>query len=499
MNSLILSCLGFAAGLSSFYIIYRIKKGGFQSLADAILLRAEVEAETRRSKHEVSLKEEEYTVRLQLEKKGEEWRQQKEREEKRLQERNDRLEERILFFEKQKKSLDKREEELREKMQATMQKEEELLGLSREETKRALLVELKAEVENETLSSLLRIKKEKEEEAEVQASKVISTAINRLAHPIQEDAVTTTVALPNDEMKRRIIGREGKNIRALEKTTGVNFLIDETPHAIVISSFDPIRKEIAKETLKLLLKDGRIHPTRIEEVVERVRKESKKRIKERGEEAAMQAKVMGLHPELIVLLGQLGFRYSYGQNVLEHSVEVSRLMRMMAEELGLDANLAKRIGLLHDIGKVAPHDVEGSHALIGHDFALKYGESKEVANGIGCHHNEIAPLTVEGSLCSAADTLSGGRPGARIESVENYIQRLQKLEVLAQEFPGVERSFALSSGRELRVIVNSSEIGDTAAAQLARTLAKRVEEEMSYPGKIKVTVIREQTTTVYAL
>jgi ribonucrease Y len=362
-----------------------------------------------------------------------------------------------------------------------------------------LLSRLTNEVKTDAANLIRRIRKEAEEEAEKQASTIIATAINRLAISCTSETTVCTVAIPNEEMKGRIIGREGRNIRALERETGVNFIIDDTPGAVVLSGFDPIRKHIAKFALTELIQDGRIHPTRIEEVVEKSTLNVHKQIKQYGEDAALRAGAMNLHPELINLLGKLKFRYSYGQNVLDHSLEVSYLMGLMAAEMGLDIRLAKRIGLLHDVGKAVTHEIEGSHAIIGHDLALKYGESKEVANGIGCHHHEMVPFTVEADLCSAADAISASREGARIEAVEEYIKRLKKLEDMALEFSGIEKAYAMQAGREIRIVVLPDQVDDLGVVSLARDLTKRIEQELSYPGKIKVTVIREKRVVEYAV
>ncbi|MCH9611089.1 MAG: Ribonuclease Y [Chlamydiales bacterium] len=480
--------ISFAVGVALFWIIFKVRKGGFERLAQEIVHKAESDMQEQKQELLLSLKEREKRALL-----DEHTRQERlDKEKVRLQDREERLERRATELERKFSQIQKKEELLQNK-------ERELLGSSTAAAKEELLNKLSAEVELETLAAIVERKKQKELEADRDAARVIATAINRLALPTVSDVVTTTVALPNDEMKRRIIGREGKNIRTLEKLTGVNFLFDDTPHAIVLSSFDPFRKEVAKQSLKELMRDGRIHPTRIEEVVLRMEKEIQQRTKERGEKAALEANVLGLHPELLQLLGQLSFRHSYGQNVLDHSIEVSRIMRIMAEELKLDSQLAKRIGLLHDIGKAALPEKEGSHALLGHDLALKYGESHNVANGIGCHHDEMVAKTAEAVLCSAADALSGGRPGARIESVASYIQRLKKLEQLAHDFDGVDKAYALSAGRELRVIVKPEEIDDAHSLKLARDLARKIEKSVSYPGKIKVTVIREQKSSEYAL
>jgi ribonuclease Y len=299
-------------------------------------------------------------------------------------------------------------------------------------------------------------------------------------------------------MKGRVIGREGRNIRMLERELGVNILVDDTPGAIVLSGFDPIRKHLAKLVLTELLQDGRIHPTRIQEVIERQRQEIDRQIHQFGEDAAMRAGAINLHPELMALLGRLKFRFSYGQNILEHSLEVSYLMGLMAEELGLSAPLARRIGLLHDIGKAVSHEVSGSHALIGRDLALKYGESPEVANGIGCHHREIEPITVEGSLCGAADALSASRPGARIGALDEYVKRLQDLEEITQEFPGVERAYVMQAGREIHVSVLPDAVDDAGLVNLARAISERIEAKLNYPGRIKVIVVREKRIVAYA-
>ena len=341
--------------------------------------------------------------------------------------------------------------------------------------------------------------KEAKEESEQEASRIIATAINRLAVPCVSETTVNTVAIPNEEMKGRIIGREGRNIRALERATGITCIIDDTPGAIVLSGFDPIRMHIAKMALAELIHDGRIHPTSIEEAVAKAQQNIQKLIKKYGEDAAMRVGAINLHPELINLLGKLKFRFSYGQNILGHSLEVSHLMGMMAAELGLDSRMAKRIGLLHDMGKAVSHEMEGTHAIIGHDLALKYGESKEVANGIGCHHGEIEATTIEGSLCSAADAISASRQGARSESVDEYVKRLKRLEDLACEFSGVEKAYAMQAGREIRVVVLPDEVDDDGVITLARDLTKRIENELNYPGKIKVTVIREKRIIEYAV
>lgn len=372
-------------------------------------------------------------------------------------------------------------------------------GFSTSEARDVLIARVQDEIKNETANLIRRTKKEAEEEAEKEAAKIIATAINRLTIHCVSEATVNTVSIPNEDMKGRIIGREGRNIRTLERATGVNFIIDDTPGAVVISGFDPIRMQVAKMALTDLITDGRIHPTRIEEAVEKAKCNIQRQIKQYGEDAALRAGAMNIHPEIILLLGKLKFRFSYGQNVLDHSLEVSHLMGLMAGELGLDIRMAKRIGLLHDVGKSVSHEIEGTHAVIGHDLALKFGESKEVANGIGCHHFEMDPQTVEASLCSAADTISASRPGARTEAVEEYIKRLKKLEDIAYDFPGVEKAYAMQAGREVRIVVLPDMVDDDGIVNLARDLTKRIEQEVSYPGKIKVTVIREKRIVEYAV
>ena len=358
---------------------------------------------------------------------------------------------------------------------------------------------MREEVRIDTANYIKKMTRQTEEDAERLASRILATAINRLAVPCVSESTVNTVALPSDELKGRIIGKEGRNIRALERATGVSFLIDDTPGAVVLSAFDPIKLHIAKHALIDLLKDGRIHPTRIEEAVDKASASIDRKIKEAGENAALRTGQINLHPEIILLLGKLNFRFSYGQNVLEHSIEVSHLMGMIASELHLDVQLAKRIGLLHDMGKAVSHEISGTHALIGRDLALKYGENEAVANGIGCHHREIDPITTEGSFCGAADAISASRPGARTEAIEDYIKRVKRLEELAYEFPGIEKAYALQAGKELCVVVVPEIIDDSGLIHLARDLTKRIEKEFHYSGKIKVSVIREKRAVEYAM
>ncbi len=504
---------GGVLGAVSFWIIHRMKVGSYSSVVNEILKRAETDGDTLRKTAEIAIKHNQVEQQRELEVVWQNERRKIQREEERLKQREDKHEERMNLVEKKLTDIEKREavinvrkvqieeerKQLTELHETLLLQLEKVSGLSASEAKELIISRLTNDVKGEAANLIRKIKKEAQENAEREACTIIATAINRLASSCVSEATVNTVAIPNEEMKGRIIGREGRNVRALERATGVNFVVDDTPGVVVLSGFDPIRMHVAKVALTDLLADGRIHPTRIEEVVEKTKANVHKQVKMYGEDAALRAGAMTLHPEMIMLLGKLKFRYSYGQNVLEHSLEVSHLLGIMAAELGLDQQLAKRIGLLHDIGKAVTHEVEGSHAIIGHDFAVKYGETREVANGIGCHHQEMEPITIEGSLCSAADSLSASRTGARIEAVEEYVKRLKKLEDFAFQFAGVEKAYAMQAGREIRVIVKPEIIDDDGILRLARDLTKRIEDELSYPGKIKVTVIREKRIVEYAL
>jgi ribonuclease Y len=511
--NLLLFLLGGVLGVIALWVYHRFALGGFKKLANDIVNRAEQEAFETKKAAEFAIKQKQVEQQKDLENLWQSERKKIQREEERLKQREDKLESRMNLVEKKLSDIEKREAVLiGRKAQLDEEKKnvsetqirlvaelERASGLSLSEAKDMLMSRLTNEVKTDAANLIRRIKKEAEEEAEKQAATIIATAINRLAVSCASETTVCTVAIPNEEMKGRIIGREGRNIRALERETGINFIIDDTPGAVVLSGFDPVRKHIAKMALMELVQDGRIHPTRIEEVVEKSTINIHKQIKQYGEDAALRAGAMNLHPEIITLLGKLKFRYSYGQNVLDHSLEVSHLMGLMAAELGLDIRLAKRIGLLHDMGKAVTHEIEGSHAIIGHDLALKYGESKEAANGIGCHHHEMPPLTIEADLCSAADAISASREGARIEAVEEYIKRLKKLEDMALDFPGVDKAYAMQAGREIRIVVMPDVIDDAGIINLARDLTKKIEQELSYPGKIKITVIREKRVIEYAV
>lgn len=505
--------LGIGVGIIALWIFHRVKLGSYEKISKAIIYKAETEVASTKKAQELALKQSQIEHQRELEQLWQNERRKIQREDERLKQREDNLETRLLAVDKKMADIDRREAQIHSRQaqidiekkeldikQSKLIKElEQTSGLSASEAKEILLHRITSDIKNETASFIRRSKKEAEEEAEKEASKIIATAINRLAVSCVSETTINTVSIPNDEMKGRIIGREGRNIRALEQATGINFMIDETPGAVVLSGYDPIRLQVAKTALLDLVADGRIFPTRIEEAVEKAQQTVKKQIKQHGEDAALRVGMMNLHPEIIILLGKLRFRFSYGQNILDHSIEVANLMGLIAGELGLNVTMAKRIGLLHDMGKAVSHEMEGTHAIIGHDLALKYGESKEVANGIGCHHYEMEPMTIEGSFCSAADAISASRPGARIEAVEEYVKRLKRLEEIACEYQGVEKAYAMQAGREIRIVVLPDAIDDDGLINLARCVTKKIEQEMNYPGKIKVTAIREKRVVEYAM
>ncbi|MFT4552716.1 MAG: ribonuclease Y [Chlamydiales bacterium] len=513
LNLTIPGLIGALIGAISFWIYHLVQVGNYQNLAGQIIHKAELESEALKTAKGLALKEYEIEQRREVEnmwnierKKSRLKIEQLKNKEEQINSRNQESEKKFKELKKLEATLISRKTRYDDKEKA-LEKQGELLrdklekssGLNAFDAKEQLLKSVETQLKADSANLVRKIRVETQRESEREAAQIISTAINRLAVSCVSEATVSTVPLPNEEMKGRIIGKEGRNIRTLEMATGINIIIDDTPCAVVISGFDPIRKEIARLALTELVADGRIHPTRIEETVEKAKRDILKQIKESGEEAAASAGIMNLHPSIINLLGRLNYRYSYGQNILKHSLEVSLIMGILAAELGLDIKLAKRIGLLHDMGKALSHEVEGTHAVIGHDFALKYGESHDVANGIGCHHFEMDACTIEGSLCNIADSISASRPGARIEAVEEYITRLDKLEKLAMKFTGVERAYAMQAGREIRVMVRPDEIDDDETVILSRNMAKRIEKELNFPGKIKVTIIRERRAVEYAV
>lgn len=444
-------------------------------------LREEVETELRRREQEIRLIEERLLRREEMLSKREELVEKKESS----------LEQLRAQLESAKKKIEQREKELDEKFT-------ELAGMTVEEARQIVLDEARSRYEHDLALMFKQIKERYEEEAEREAKKIIAAAVQRYAPEYVGEITVSTVSLPNDEMKGRIIGREGRNIRAFEKITGVDLVIDDTPEVVVLSSFNPIRREIARITLEKLVADGRIHPARIEEMYEKAKQEVEKAIKEAGQEAVLKVGVTAIHPELVKLLGKLKYRTSYGQNVLAHSIEVAQLAALMADELGLDAEKAKRGGLLHDIGKALDHEVEGSHTEIGAEIVRRYGEPDYVVNMIMSHHGETEPTYPESVLVAAADALSAARPGARRESLENYIKRLVKMEKIAMSFKNVEKAYAIQAGREIRVIVEPEKVDDAEAEKMAYEIAKKIEEEVEYPGVLKVVVIREKRSIAYA-
>ncbi|MDI7276800.1 MAG: ribonuclease Y, partial [Anaerolineae bacterium] len=375
---------------------------------------------------------------------------------------------------------------------------ERVAGMDREEARVLLLKEVEQSARQDVARVIRQVESEAQEEAERKAREIITLAIQRFASDQVSEVTVSSVPLPNDEMKGRIIGRGGRNIRAIENATGVDLVVDDTPEAIILSSFDPVRREIARVSLTKLIVDGRIHPARIEKVVKKAQQEVETTIREEGERAAYETGVHGLHPELVRLLGRLQFRTSYGQNVLMHSIETAHLAAMMAAELGADVEVAKEAGLLHDIGKAIDHEVDGPHALIGADAAKRLGKTPRIVNAVAAHHGEEEPQSIEAILVQAADAISGARPGARRESLESYIKRIKALENIADSFEGVDKSYAIQAGREIRIIVKPEEIDDLSAIQLSRDIAKRIEESLEYPGQIRVTVIRELRAVEYA-
>ena len=481
------------------------KIGSAEIEAKRIIEDAKQKAETRKREILVEAKDEAHRLRNEYERENKDRRNEIQRSEKRLIKKEEMLDSKSLAVEKKDEMLQKKLKEVemkQEKLEAIHQKQieelEKISGLSTEEAKNILIANIKREAEQEAAIAVKEIERESKETAERKAREIITYAIQKCSADHVAETTVSVVDLPNDEMKGRIIGREGRNIRALEQLTGIDIIIDDTPEAVVISGFDPIRREVARLALEKLIADGRIHPARIEEMVEKAKKEVDQIIKDEGEQATLDTGIHGLHPEMIKLLGRLKFRTSYGQNVLKHSIEVSYLAGIMAAELGADVKVAKRAGLLHDIGKAVDHEVEGPHVTIGEDLAKKYKEGKAVIHAIAAHHGDTEPQTIEAVLVQAADAISAARPGARRETLETYIKRLEKLEEISNSFEGVEKSFAIQAGREVRIMVKPEVTSDTSIVLIAKDIVKKIEEEMEYPGQIKVNVIREIRATEYA-
>ncbi len=497
------------------YFFHKVKAhrqlASAEEKAKEIIQEAKREAENLRKDAELTAREELYKLRSQFENEVRSKREELESREAKIIKREENLERRAELLEIRERDLDRRQEELEnqkdllqkrsEELQELLEEEKKTLvrisGMDVDEARKILMERLEKDLREEAALMAKKIEEEARENAEKKAREIIGLAIQRCATDQVVESTVTVVSLPSEEMKGRIIGREGRNIRAFEMATGVNVIIDDTPEVVTLSSFDPLRREIARISLERLVVDGRIHPARIEEVVNRVKEEIYEIIKEEGEKVAFEVGVHDLHPQALELLGKLKFRTSYGQNVLQHSKEVAMVMGIMASELGLDSKLAKRIGLIHDLGKALDHEVEGSHDIIGADLALKLGEPDEIVQAIRCHHEAEPCTNIYGVLLQAADTISAARPGARRETLENYVKRLEKLENIANSFPGVEKAYAIQAGREVRVMVQPDKLKDEEIHLLARDITKKIEKEMEFAGQIKVTIIRETRAVEY--
>ena len=473
--------VGFNLGVAHRKKIAEAEFGSAEEKAKSIVKDAEKAADAKKRELLLEAKEENQKLRADFDAEVKERRNELNRQERRINQKEE--------------NLDKKIAEIKEQQMALIEK---ISGLTAEEAKTILLKDVENQTKHEAAMMVKEIEQEAKENAEKKAKNIVSLAIQKVAADHVAETTVSVVNLPSDEMKGRIIGREGRNIRTIETLTGVDLIIDDTPEAVIVSSFDPIRREVARLALEKLIVDGRIHPARIEETVEKSRKEVESIIKQEGESATFETGVHGLHPELIKLLGKLKFRTSYGQNVLKHSIEVSHLAGVMAGELGVDVALAKRAGLLHDIGKAVDHEVEGSHVTIGADIAKKYRENKDVVHAIMAHHGDVEAQTIVASLVQAADAISAARPGARRENLETYIKRLQNLEEIANSFDSVEKSFAIQAGREIRIMVKPEKVNDEGMILVAKEIVKRIESELEYPGQIKVSMIRETRAVDYA-
>jgi ribonuclease Y len=502
-------------GLISALIVKKVMErrlAAARSEVERIAVEARKDADSLKKDAMIQAKDGLYQMRVEFEREVKETKKELQNMERRLLQKDENLDKKSELLDKRDSNLSRKERTLSQQEKELGQKQETLdqlvrekrtqleqvAGLSSAEAKEMLIKSMEGEARLDAAKLMKRIETATREEAAKKAAEIIGLAIKRYAGDYVAEKTVSVVALPNEEMKGRIIGREGRNIRAIEASTGVELIIDDTPEAVILSGFNPIRREVARIALERLVSDGRIHPARIEEMVEKVSQEVDTSIREAGEQAAFDVGVHGIHPEVIKLLGKLRYRTSYGQNVLEHSIEVAFLSGIMAAELGLNEKRAKRAGLLHDIGKAVDHEVEGPHATIGAELAKKYGESPKVVLAIGAHHDDLEPTSVLSVLVQAADTLSGARPGARKELLETYVKRLEDLERIANSFNGVSKSYAIQAGRELRIMVESDKVSDDESVLLSREIAKRIENEISYPGQIRVTVIRETRAVEYA-
>ena len=512
MDPILAIALIVASAVIGFFIGFLIRKmsaekklGSAEQQAKKILEDAIKNAESAKKESIISAKEEIFQLKKEADFDVKERRKEVSRLERRVAQKEETLDAKLESLEKKEEALlvktqeaEKVKEEIRKTLEGQLAMLEKIAGLSREDAKAELVAKLDSEMQHETAVKIAEYEERFKDEADNKAREILSLAIQRFASEHVSEVAISVVPIPSDEMKGRIIGREGRNIRTIENLTGVELIIDDTPDVITVSGFDPVRREIARLALEKLVSDGRIHPARIEEMVEKARRDVDVSIKQAGEKAIFETGVHGLHPELIKLLGRMKYRTSYGQNALRHSIEVSMLSGVMAEEMGVDATAARRAGLLHDIGKAMTAEVDGSHVQLGVEIATKYREHKDIIHAIEAHHNDVEPQSALDFIVQAADAISAARPGARREDVENYIKRLQKLEEVAGDFAGVEKTFAIQAGREVRIMVKPEQVSDDKMKILARDIAKKIENELDYPGQIKVSVIRESRTVEYA-